>query len=93
MIPIQLNDRDMMRILTAAVREIKAEQKREQAATCSEKGNLHEKSNTKKTTEEVSQRSFAGDHCRDDWSHLYDKPLDRICDPDQRETQHNGCGG
>lgn len=82
-----------MRILTAAVREIKAEQKREQAATCSEKGILHEKSNTKKATEEVSQRSFAGDRDRDDRSRAPGWTLDRIGDPDQRENQHDGCGG
>lgn len=72
-----LGEKDMMRILTAAVREIKAEQKREQAATCSEKGNLHEKNNTKKTTEEVSQRSFAGDRDRNDRSCAHGRALDR----------------
>ena len=90
---IQINERDMMRILTAAVREIKAEQKREQAATCSEKGYLHEKSNTKKTTEEVGSRDFTGDSGWDDRSRTHGRALDRICDPDQRENQHDGCGG
>lgn len=35
MVRIQLNDRDMMRILTAAVREIKAEQKEPGGGRCS----------------------------------------------------------
>lgn len=67
--------------------------KREQAATCSEKGNLHEKSNTKKATEEVSQRSFAGDRGWDDRSRAPGRALDRIGDPDQRETQRDVRGG
>ena len=57
------------------------------------KGILHEKSNTKKATEEVSQRSFAGDRGWDDRSCAHGRALDRIGDPDQRETQHDGCGG
>ena len=67
--------------------------KREQAATCSEKGNLHEKSNTKKATEEVNPGSPAGDRGWDDRSRAHGRALDRIGDPDQRETQHEGGGG
>lgn len=67
--------------------------KREQAATCSEKGNLHEKSNTKETTEKVNPGGPAGDRCWDDRSRAPGWTLDRIGDPDQRETQHDGCGG
>lgn len=63
--------------------------KREQAATCSEKGNLHEKNNTKEaqTAEEKHQREPADRRHRNDRGSTAGRALDRIGDSDIRTAQ------
>lgn len=79
---IQINEKDMMRILTSAVRQIKAEQKNEpDAAGSKKKGTvLHEKDNTQKT-----QKEDSGCHQvhsdRSDWCSPLSQHVDRERDP------------
>lgn len=84
---IQLSERDMMRILTAAVREIKAAQKNEQVAACPKKGIKHEQINTKKATEEVCPGSDSSDPDRYDRRCVTGQSLDRISHSDIRADQ------
>lgn len=80
---IQINEKDMMRILTSAVRQIKAEQKNEpDAAGSKKKGTvLHEKDNTQKT-----QKEDSGCHQvhsdRSGWCNPHGQHVDRKRDPD-----------
>ena len=83
MVRIQLNDRDMMRILTAAVRSIKADKK---GAGCDRLGieriNCHDKNNTQEKVKEVNSRGIDDCADRDDHDHLRGQHLDRVSDSD-----------
>ena len=91
---IQISEKDMLRILTSAVRQIKAEQKNEpDAAGSKKKGTvLHEKDNTQKTQKEDSGRhqdhSDRSGRCSPHCQHV-----DRLSDPDIRTAQRDERGG